>query len=357
MKRIGIFGGTFNPVHSGHVAVALKAAREHRLDKVLVVPAARNPFKEAGGNDALRWTLVKYACAEHPVLEPFGFELERGGVSYAIDTVRKVKELYPDAEIFFIVGEDSVEGLPRWNQAEELSRLVKFVAFPRTRESSTEIRGLLAERRPVAGMVPPAVADFLDAKGVVFDFGGVISVSPRNDSWPLYGYCEKLGLSRAAFDASWDRFRAGWDAGEYDFAGLYARTFELAGLPPPTSAQLEELWRLDAESWVRELSGETLGLMRDLKAMGKRIGILSNMSEDFHRRLFAGACAGYRALADVEVISGIERMVKPDREIYDLAARRMGFAPGELLFLDDTEANVAAARDLGWRSQIYKAVK
>jgi nicotinate-nucleotide adenylyltransferase len=357
MKRIGIFGGTFNPIHSGHVAVALKAAREHRLDKVLVVPAARNPFKEAGGRDALRWTLVKYACAEYPILSPFDFELKRGGVSYAIDTVRRVKELYPDAEIFFIVGEDSVEGLPRWHEADELSRLVKFISFPRTRESSTEIRQLLSQKRSVADMVPPAVADFLDAEGVVFDFGGVISVSPRNDSWPLYGYCEKLGLSRAVLDDGWNRFRAEWDGGKCDFAELYERTFALAGLPPPTAGQLEELWRLDARAWVRELSGETLELMRDLKSMGKRIGILSNMSEDFHRRLFSEACADYRALADAEVISGIERMVKPDRAIYDLAAERMNLAPGQLLFLDDTEANVIAARKFGWRSQIYKAVK
>ncbi len=60
MERIGIFGGTFNPIHTGHVGVALKAAAEQRLDKVLVVPAAHNPFKaRSGGFDALRWTLVK----------------------------------------------------------------------------------------------------------------------------------------------------------------------------------------------------------------------------------------------------------------------------------------------------------
>lgn len=357
MKRIGIFGGTFNPIHSGHIGVALRAAGDFLLDKVLVVPAARNPFKEAGGDDALRWTLVKYACAGVPVLEPCDFELKRGGVSYAIDTVRWVKSRYPDAELFFIIGEDNVADLPRWKEPEELKRLVTFIPFPRTPESSTQVRGRLAAGETVKDLVSSPVADFLEAKGVVFDFGGVISISPRNDSWPLYGYCAGLGISRAALDAGWDQFRALWDGGRCTFAELYARTFAAAGLPPPTAAQLEELWRLDAEAWVRDLSGETLELMRSLKAAGRKIGILSNMSEDFHRLLFSRACAEYRALADVEVISGIERLVKPDRAIYDLAAARMGLEPADLLFLDDTESNVSAARRYGWRSQVYKAVK
>ena len=107
MERLGIFGGTFNPIHTGHVGVALKAAAEQGLDKVLVVPAAHNPFKarSGGGFDALRWTLVKYACAPHPILEPWDFELKRGGESYTIDTVREVKARHPQAELFFIIGE------------------------------------------------------------------------------------------------------------------------------------------------------------------------------------------------------------------------------------------------------------
>ena len=353
--RIGIFGGSFNPIHSGHIGVALRAAAEHSLDKVLVVPAARNPFKGDSGLNALRWTLVEYACAGHPLLEPCDIELRRGGKSYTIDTVREVKHRYPDAELFFIIGEDNAAETARWKDADELARLVRFVTFPRTPESSSEVRRRLADGEAVRDLVPPVVADFVEAKGVVFDFGGVISLSPFLNGDELRSYCETIGLSRAAFDEGWRRFRAKWDGGECTFRDLYRMTFENAGLPPPTEAQFEELWRLDAEGWVRNLSCHTLNLMKDLKGVGKRIGILSNMSEDFHDRLFVPRCAEYRALADAEIISGIERMVKPDRQIYDLAARRIGLEPDELLFLDDTKANVDAARDYGWHSLVYRA--
>lgn len=355
-KRIGIFGGTFNPIHSGHIGVALRAAAEHSLERVLVIPAAHNPFKAESGFDALRWTLVKYACAPHPLLEPCDIELRRGGESYTIDTVREVKSRHPDAELFFIIGEDNAGEVSRWREAEELARLVRFVTFPRTKESSTEVRNRLSHGEPVRDLVPPAVDDFLSARGVVFDFGGVISVSPfAGDGDELRPYCESLGLSRAAFDDGWRKFRARWDGGECSFGEMYRLIFESGGLPPPTDAQLSELWRVDAEAWVKTLSRHTLALMKDLKRIGKRLGVLSNMSEDFHERLFIPRCAEYSALLDMEVISGIERMVKPERRIYDLAAERMGLAPHELLFLDDTEQNVSAATGFGWRSQIYRA--
>lgn len=88
-------------------------------------------------------------------------ELKRGGVSYAIDTVKEIAAEYPGAEIFFVIGEDSVEGLPRWKDIDELRRLCTFRSFPRTRESSTEIRRRLAAGEPVDELVPPVVALFL----------------------------------------------------------------------------------------------------------------------------------------------------------------------------------------------------
>jgi nicotinate-nucleotide adenylyltransferase len=355
MKRIGIFGGSFNPIHLGHIGVALKAVAEYKLDKVVVVPAACNPFKDGCGTAMLRWVLVKYACAPYPQLEPWDFELRRGGVSYSIDTVRAVKELYPAAELFFIIGEDNVADVSRWKDADELARLVKFVPFPRTRESSTEVRQRLSEGVSISDLVPETVRDFLEAKGVVFDFGGVISVSPRNEGWPLVDFCSSLGISKESFNRSWDLHRAKWDGGMCSFEELYRLTFADAGLPPPTKAQLEKLWELDAACWVKTLSSDTLGLMKDLKAVGKKVAILSNMSEDFYSRLFVPNCAEYRALVDVEVISGFEKLVKPDRPIYDLTANRLGLAPKDLLFLDDTETNVIAARKWGWRSHVYKA--
>ena len=164
MSRIGIFGGSFDPIHLGHVGLAERAAAECSLDKILVIPAKVSPFKTNQGpeiDEDMRWRMVVAACEGHPLLEPCDIELRRGGVSYAIDTVRAIAAANPGAELFFIVGEDSVAGLPFWKDADELSRLCKFVSFPRTRESSTEIRRRLSAGEPVDDLVCPAVAAIL----------------------------------------------------------------------------------------------------------------------------------------------------------------------------------------------------
>lgn len=164
MKRIGIYGGSFNPIHAGHLGLALKAVADHQLEKVLVVPAKVSPFKtdtpqdDVTFTDAQRWHLVTLACADQPLLEPWDVELRRGGVSYAIDTVREVRAANPGAEIYFIIGEDSVEGLPRWKDWPMLKTLAHFVSYPRTRESSTEIRRRLSAGESVADLLPSAVA-------------------------------------------------------------------------------------------------------------------------------------------------------------------------------------------------------
>ena len=152
MSRIGIFGGSFDPIHLGHVGVAERAMAEHSLDRVLVVPAKICPFKTESGpqmDDDLRWRMVVAACEGHPGLEPCDIELRRGGVSYTIDTVRAVAAANPGAELFFIVGEDSVPGIPMWKESEELQRLCTFKSYPRTPESSTEIRRLFEEGKVV----------------------------------------------------------------------------------------------------------------------------------------------------------------------------------------------------------------
>lgn len=165
-ERIGIFGGSFDPIHRGHVGVAERAARDLSLDRVLVVPAHVSPFKTEGlppMDDALRWRLVQLACEGHPRLQPCDIDLRRGGVSYAIDTVRAVAAAHPGAEIFFIVGEDAAAGLPQWRAYDDLHRLCRFAVYPRTRESSTEIRRRLARGASDGGMLDPKVAAALAA--------------------------------------------------------------------------------------------------------------------------------------------------------------------------------------------------
>lgn len=148
--NIGIYGGSFNPVHFGHVNVARRAIEELSLDRLVVVPANVSPFKTDGAADAPRFPwdrleMVRNAFSAMDRVVVDEREIARGGVSYAIDTVRAVAAENPGAKLFFVIGEDSVEGLPRWKDYDELAKLVEFRSFPRTKESSTEIRRLFEE--------------------------------------------------------------------------------------------------------------------------------------------------------------------------------------------------------------------
>ena len=148
--KIGLYGGSFNPVHLGHVGIAKRAIADLALDKLIVIPANVSPFKVAGTEARTHeiWERVELVKAAFRDLEKTVVDLrevERGGVSYAIDTVRQIAAENPGAGLFFVIGEDSVEGLPRWKDIDELRKLVTFKAYPRTPESSTAIRKLFED--------------------------------------------------------------------------------------------------------------------------------------------------------------------------------------------------------------------
>ena len=148
--KVGIYGGSFNPVHLGHVGIARRAIADLALDKLIVIPANVSPFKVADGDvrQPEIWERVELVKAAFRDLEKTVVdlrEIERGGVSYAIDTVKEIAAENPGAELFFVIGEDSVEGLPRWKDIEELRKLCTFKSYPRTPESSTAIRKLFED--------------------------------------------------------------------------------------------------------------------------------------------------------------------------------------------------------------------
>ena len=172
--RIGLYGGSFNPVHLGHVGIAKRAIADLALDKLVVIPAAVSPFKTAPDAEARRfwtWDRVEMVKAAFRDLEKTVVDLrevERGGVSYAIDTVRQIAAENPGAELFFVIGEDSVEGLPRWKDIEELKKLCTFKSYPRTPESSTAIRKLFEDNSVVLNQdekIVRVVRDGLVRKG------------------------------------------------------------------------------------------------------------------------------------------------------------------------------------------------
>ena len=193
------------------------------------------------------------------------------------------------------------------------------------------------------------------AEGYVFDFGGVISVSPM-PKWDktLYPYCESVGLPRQFVMDGFQKYRRLWDADQLSFCEMYTRIFADAGLPPPNDEIMAEIVRLDKFSWVDDLREDTLEFMRALKAAGKKIGILTNQSSDFYHDCYVPRCGVYRALADAEVISGLEKVYKPDPAIYRICENRIGLPPAQLLFFDDFAENVIGARALGWQAEIYQ---
>ena len=166
--RIGLYGGSFNPVHLGHIGIAKRAIADLALDKLIVIPANVSPFKTAQPMPWDRVELVKAAFRDLEKTVVDLREIERGGTSYAIDTVRQIAAENPGAELYFVIGEDSVEGLPRWKDIDELKRLCTFRSYPRTPESSTAIRKLFEDNKVVLNpdeKIVKVVRDGLIRKG------------------------------------------------------------------------------------------------------------------------------------------------------------------------------------------------
>lgn len=191
MARLGIIGGTFDPIHTGHVLLALFSMERLSLDQVLFIPAADPPHKEARPDTAAaedRWVMVERAIEGFSGFEASRIELERPGKSYTVDTLRQLRAERPHSEFYLIIGEDNVAQMAAWHdprgilelctvvagsrvvsgaQADaELTRRIVPVETPVFQISSTEIRRRLAEGRPVRYLVPERVEAYIRARGL-----------------------------------------------------------------------------------------------------------------------------------------------------------------------------------------------
>ena len=197
VERIGIFGGSFDPVHAGHLALARRALEAVPLDRVLFAPAADSPFKVGRMNAPAedRLAMLELAIAGEPRFGICRADLDRGGVSYTVDLVADVRAAHPDAELFFLLGADSLAGLHRWRRAAELVAMCRFVGFgrpgfrldpdalgfdPATNArlaadfvpdfaepaSSTEVRARLAAGEDVSSLLPSPVAAYIRDRGL-----------------------------------------------------------------------------------------------------------------------------------------------------------------------------------------------
>lgn len=127
MKKIGLLGGSFNPIHTGHLLLAESARDQYGLDKILFIPAGQNPFKELDIKGNHRLQMVELAIASNPCFEVLTIELDRPGMTYTIDTIEQVKKIYPDSEFYFITGADIMFEITLWKGAPELLSSVNFI--------------------------------------------------------------------------------------------------------------------------------------------------------------------------------------------------------------------------------------
>ncbi|MEF3306092.1 nicotinate-nucleotide adenylyltransferase [Paenibacillus sp. GYB003] len=187
--RVGIMGGTFDPIHLGHLLAAERAREEAGLDEVWFMPAGTPPHKPNApkANADERLAMVKAAIAGNRRFRAEETEIRRGGTSYTIDTVRELKLRHPDCDFFYIIGADMVQYLPNWMRIDELAALITFiglarpgysadtrglppairasvvsVTMPQVDISSTTIRNMRASGQSIKYLVPDAVLAYIE---------------------------------------------------------------------------------------------------------------------------------------------------------------------------------------------------
>src|ERR1700733_2264248 len=180
--KLGIYGGSFDPVHLGHLLVTQAAVEELGLDRLFFIPAAQSPFKPETkpAPDSVRLQLLRLALAGKTNCAIDEQEIQRGGISYTIDTLRDYTKKFPAAKLFYLIGADNISKMNEWREANELAKLAEFIAIPRpggivagfpkpfrgrilkgfpVEISSSQIRARVKAGLPIENLVPPFVAE------------------------------------------------------------------------------------------------------------------------------------------------------------------------------------------------------
>ena len=187
--RIGILGGTFDPIHEGHLAAARAAMECADLDRVLVIPTALPPHRPpavAGPEDRLE--MARIATAHDARFEVSDVELRRKGASFTVDTLRELRERFPDDELFLILGWDAAKLLGTWHEPDEVRRLARVIAVTRPGSGSpapgadmilcerptpdisgSALRRAIGRHEPLGDRVPDAVARYIAENGLYGD--------------------------------------------------------------------------------------------------------------------------------------------------------------------------------------------
>lgn len=132
--KIGIFGGSFNPIHKAHILIAKKAIQFLNLDKLIFVPAYKSPFKKDQQLEAPHHRMEMIKLVLEDKMEISSFEIDRKGISYTIDTINYFSNKYPQDELFLIIGSDNIMKLPKWKKIDEIVKKAQIVAFKRDKQ-------------------------------------------------------------------------------------------------------------------------------------------------------------------------------------------------------------------------------
>ncbi|MDP8230227.1 MAG: nicotinate-nucleotide adenylyltransferase [Candidatus Gorgyraea atricola] len=186
--RIGILGGTFDPIHNGHIHLARELCKRLALKKIIFIPTYIPPHKPdiRISSGTHRHNMVKLAIARSKKLELSGIELKRKGKSYSVDTLRQLKRRYgKKAQFFFITGSDSLKDIDKWRDIEEILRLCTFVVVKRPgfsmrnidprfltlhinakNVSSSDIRRKVKDRQSITRLVPASARNYIEKRGL-----------------------------------------------------------------------------------------------------------------------------------------------------------------------------------------------
>ncbi|MHB0935974.1 MAG: nicotinate-nucleotide adenylyltransferase [Armatimonadota bacterium] len=194
MRRLGVLGGTFDPIHYGHLQIAEEVRERFNLDVVLFIPTGEPPHKPQGqANVEQRFLMTELATADHPQFIVSRMEIDRPGISFTVDTLQALKAQFPDAEIHLIMGADMAMDFPTWREPERIRALTRIVAVtrPGVQEeelrrhlatpamhgielvvapgialSSTEIRRRARDGKSLRYLIPDAVIGFIEKEGL-----------------------------------------------------------------------------------------------------------------------------------------------------------------------------------------------
>lgn len=196
MKKYGIFGGSFNPIHYGHLMICEYIKEEMGLDKVIFIPTGNPPHKEIGVSAEDRYEMVKLAISPNPDFEISDIETTRVNLSYTVDTIRELKKIYKKEKLYFLIGLDSLFQLKTWKKIGDLSQEIEFVVAlrpgyidkeeinneidflrdnfgtrinliktPLYEISSTDLRERIYQGKSLRYLIPKKVLDYIEESG------------------------------------------------------------------------------------------------------------------------------------------------------------------------------------------------